>query len=155
MKNYLTNLVLCGLLTISYQASAADPTELLIKLQRDIFKEMLRSHGPQIEDKAVLTWCELKDLAEEIGLSKNGLKRAVYDSFIVAGTQNVQATEIARQMNDDDWDIYNNSLFSDLSRYQQGIQRGLYTAYPTEKAKADFCQQAEQKAFKTAQTVSH
>ena len=132
MKKYLTNLVLCGLLTISYQASAADPTELLIKLQRDIFKEMLRSHGPQIEDKAVLTWCELKDLAEEIGLSKNGLKRAVYD-----------------------WDIYNNSLFSDLSRYQQGIQRGLYTAYPTEKAKADFCQQAEQKAFKTAQTVSH
>lgn len=155
MKNYLTPLVLCGFLTISCQVSAAEPTELLIKLQRDIFTEMLRSHGPQIEDKAVLTWCEQKDLAEEVGLSINGLKRAVYDSFIVAGTKNVQATEIARQMNNDDWDIYNNALFSDISRYQQGIQKGLNLSYPSAKGKSGFCQQAEQHALKAAQTVSH
>lgn len=133
---------------------ATEQPELLIKLQNDIFSEIMRSHGSQIQEQTVLSWCQFEGLAEEIGLSVIGLKRAVYDSFIVAGSQNVQATEIARQMRDDEWDLYNNALFSDIKRYQAGIKKGLDLSHPQTSDKETFCQHIEQQALKTAQTIA-
>ncbi|WP_415887542.1 hypothetical protein ACMXYR_05265 [Neptuniibacter sp. QD29_5] len=155
MKKLFISLLLgCSFLVVN-KAAAAEQPDLLIKLQRDIFTEMIRSHGPQIENQTVLNWCQHNDLADEIGLTVNGLKRAVYDSFIVAGSQNVQATEIARQMSDDEWDLYNNALFSDIRHYRTGIKKGLEISLANKPAREKFCKQAEQQAMKTAQTITH
>lgn len=155
MKNLFIYLLLSSSVLVTNEAFAAEQPELLIKLQRDIFSEMIRSHGAQIEDQTVLSWCQYNELAEEIGLSVNGLKRAVYDSFIVAGSQNVQATEIARQMSDDEWDLYNNALFSDIKRYRKGIKKGLDLSLPKKSDKEKFCLRIEKQALRTAQTITH
>ena len=132
-----------------------DQAPLLITFQKSIFEEMIRSHGTQLESESVLNWCSLNGLANELKLSTNELKRALYDSFIVAGTQNVQATEIARQMTDDQWKLYNHALTSDIKRYQDGISKGLSVSLATKKKKNSFCTEAEALALKAAQTISH
>ena len=147
--------VLLGAVLSSSNLAALEQPELLIKLQKDVFIEMLRSHGDQIESSAVLNWCGHSELADEISLSTNGLKRAVYQSFIVAGTQNVQATEIARQMSNEEWKLFNNALFSDIKRYQDGLGQGLELSLAKKDKKNAFCHQIEQQAIKSARTLSH
>lgn len=157
------SILCCSLaLSIPTVSSAVDTDEikqeqapLLITFQKSIFEEMIRSHGTQLESESVLNWCSLNGLADEIKLSTNELKRALYDSFIVAGTQNVQATEIARQMTDDQWRLYNHALTSDIKRYQDGISKGLSVSLATKKKKNTFCIEAEALALKAAQTISH
>jgi hypothetical protein len=137
----------------SCHVSALEQPDLLIKLQKDIFIEMLRSHGDQIESSTTLEWCGHTELAEEIGLSTIRLKRAVFQSFIVAGTQNVQATEIARQMPDEEWKLFNNALFSDIKRYQEGLGKGFNISFPTNNKKLEFCNQVENDAINSARTL--
>ena len=155
MNKFFVPLLLGSMFVFMNNASAVEKPELLIKFKEDIFTEVIRSHGPQIESKTVLNWCQFNELADEVGLTVNELKRVVYDSFIVAGTKNVQATEIARKMSDSDWDLYNSALFSDITRYKNGIQQGLNFAHPTPESKTKFCLQFEQKALKAARTLTH
>lgn len=139
--------------TFAAPANTEPQAPLLIKFQQDIFAEVIRSHGHQIESEVILDWCKLNELSGEIKLSNNELKRAVFDSFIVAGTKNVKATEISRQMSNDDWDIYNHALFSDIRRYKDGITKGLVYAFPDKDKKQNFCRQSEVKILELAQRV--
>jgi hypothetical protein len=68
--------------TFAAPASSEQQTLLLIKFQQDIFAEVIRSYGHQIE------------LSGEVKLSLNELQRTVCDSFIVTGNINVKAAEV-------------------------------------------------------------
>ncbi|MDO6515186.1 MULTISPECIES: hypothetical protein [unclassified Neptuniibacter] len=162
--NKLLSIFCCGI-TLLCSVANADTTQkqeemtqnspLLIKFQKAIFAEMIRTHGNEIHAEPTLNWCGLNELADELKLSDTGLKRAIYDSFVVSGTQNVQATEVARQMNDDDWKLYRFAMLSDIERYKAGIAQGLALALPTPESKKAFCSLAEKQALKAAQTISH
>lgn len=152
MKRCFCFILLSGCL-LSNPLLALENPQLLIKFQKDIFTEMIRTHGHQLESESVLKWCGYDELAEELSLTTNGLKRAVFQSFVVAGTQNVQATEIARQLPDEEWAIFNNALMSDIKRYQEGLSKGLSLSFKTAKSKKRFCNEAEQLAFKSARTL--
>lgn len=154
MKKYAV--ILCLFITFITSATPDNNEKispLLIKFQQDIFAEMIHTHGDQIESEVILDWCGLNELADKIKLSTNELKLAIFNSFVVAGTKNVKATEIARQLSDDDWDVYNHALFSDIHRYKEGIAKGLSYAFP-DKSKT-FCHQTEIKMLKIAKTLTH
>lgn len=134
---------------------ASEKNDLLMRFQKDIFAEMIRSHGKQIETETVLQWCQYNDLADEIGLTENELKRAVYDSFVVAGTDNVKATEIARKMSNDSWDLYYSALFSDIQSYKEGLKKGFGYLYSASESYQDFCEKIENKVLKEARTITN
>ncbi|KXJ56182.1 MAG: hypothetical protein AXW15_14380 [Neptuniibacter sp. Phe_28] len=161
--NKLLSILCCGVAVCctmanadtDQQQEATDNAPKLIKFQQAIFDEMIRTHGNEIKAEPTLHWCGLDELADELKLSDTGLKRAIYDSFVVSGTQNVAATEVARKMNDDDWKLYRFAMLSDLERYQEGISQGLSIAVSTPEAKKKFCSLTEAQALRAAQTVSH
>jgi hypothetical protein len=155
MKAFLFLLTFGTLLLVINKSFAIEQPDNLIKLQRDIFTEIIRSHGSQIENQTILNWCEYEELAAEIGLSIIALKRAVYDSFIVAGSRNIQATESARQMSNEEWALYNNAIHSDINHYRTGIKKGLEISLPNKTDKDAFCLQAEQQALRTTRTITH
>ncbi|UTW02892.1 hypothetical protein KDX31_16390 [Amphritea atlantica] len=137
----------------SAAAMASEKKDLLIDFKKDIFAEIIRSHGKQIETEVLLRWCQFDDLANEIGLTENALKRVVYDSFVVAGTDNVKATEIARKMADESWDLYNFSLFSDLSSYREGLKKGLDISYSEPDMYKNFCHKVEDETLEEMRII--
>lgn len=134
---------------------ASEKSDVLIKFKKDIFAEVIRSHGKQIETEVLLRWCQFNDLADEVGLTENAIKRVVYDSFVVAGTDNVKATEIARKMADESWDIYNFSLFSDLSSYREGLKKGLDISYSEPDKYKKFCHKVEDETLEEMRIISN
>jgi hypothetical protein len=154
MKKYTIILCLCiTFITSVATANTEKKSPLLIKFQQDIFAEMIHTHGDKIESEVILDWCGLNELADKIKLSTNELKRAVFNAFVGAGTKNVKATEIARQLSDDDWNVYNHALFSDIHRYKEGIAKGLFYAFPDKSE--SFCRQSEIKILKIAKNFTH
>lgn len=134
---------------------ASEKSDVLIKFKKDIFAEVIRSHGEQIETEVLLRWCQFNDLADEVGLTENALKRVVYDSFVVAGTDNVKATEIARKMADESWDLYNFSLFSDLSSYREGLRKGLDISYSEPDTYKNLCHKVEGETLEEMRIISN
>ncbi|MFW1677076.1 hypothetical protein ACFVYJ_04760 [Pontibacter sp. JAM-7] len=129
--------------TVSVLCQAQETAPQLIKLQQDTVSEMLRFNGDKIRAGAILRWCGLEELANEVELPPTERQREMFQAFIVAGTQNVAATEIARKMSDDQWALYNHALISELAQYRQGLTQGLNLAFANPKAKQRFCTQQE------------
>ncbi len=144
---------LLSLMFSTTQAVAQAEAPLLMQLQKDIFAEMLRFNGQQLKTASVLQWCGYPELASEFSLPPDARKRELFQAFVVAGTQNVAATEIARKMSDDRWNLFNHAMNSDLDRYLEGLHQGLSLAFTTPAAKAQFCQQQERHAIESARVI--
>ncbi len=153
MKKFTPGLLSLGLLFGATQVAAQAEAPLLMQLQKDIFAEMLRFNGEQMKTATVLQWCGNPELASEFALPPDARKRELFQAFVVAGTQNVAATEIARKMPDDRWDLFSHAMNSDLDRYLEGLNQGLTLAFSTPNAKTQFCQQQEQHAIESARVI--
>ncbi len=143
-----------SILTLSFVSSvtySSETSKLLDDFRADIMEEIYRTHGTEIEMATILSWCGMDELSEEVALTGSSLKRAVYDSFIVAGTQNVKATEISRKMNDSDWDRFNSSFYSGLEQYKSGLIQGISH---TDINKEKFCSKAEANALREIRVLS-
>ncbi|MEH6813326.1 MAG: hypothetical protein V7677_12415 [Motiliproteus sp.] len=151
VKKPLLRLSIIALSFVSAESYSAGNSELLDKFRTDIIEEIHRTHGKEIEMSTILAWCGMADLSAEMALTGRALKRAVYDSFIVSGTQNIQATEISRKMDDDNWDRFSSSIYSGIEQYKFGLIQGVSHA---DINKEKFCSRAEEKALRAIRVLS-
>lgn len=135
----------------SFHAHAFEENTMIDDFRSDILSEIYHSHGTQIQLGSFLSWCGLDELANEVSLTGDELDRAIYDSTVVSGTQNIAAIEYVRSLNDADWKEFRSSIYSGLSQYKIGLVDSV--DYFLEDNNY-FCTSIEKKAIESVRVLS-